>query len=271
MLLPDLLDENGKRVLFSKLCERAMTERREQGRDGIGTLSEKWLHRIVKRYLTEDTQNHEIPVEGRKFVSDVRIGDHAYEVQTGDFAPMAEKLDYCLNTLGLEVTVVYPVAQNRWVSRIHPETAEISPRRRSPRHGKPADLLARLYPIRRLLSHPRLHFRVLALEVHDFRLESDKGRRGKSPRFERIPLALLSDQTFEDASALARLLPETLPECFTVKELSKATGLRGRDPYSAARALEAAGLLCAAEPLGRAMRFRRRDLHGSNLKRLTFS
>ena len=254
MLLPDLLDEGGKQALFSRLCERAMTERREQGRDGIGTLSEKWLHRIVKRYLTEDPQNHEVPVEGRRFVSDVRIGDHVYEVQTGDFAPMAEKLDYYLNKLGLEVTVVYPIAQNRWVSRIHPETAEISPRRRSPRHGRAADLLARLYPIRHLLKHPRLHFRTLALEVHDFRLEAG---RGKAPRFERIPLALLSDQDFGQAADLERLLPEELPVCFTVKEFSKATGLRGRDPYSAVRALEAAGILQAAEPLGRSMRFQR--------------
>ena len=102
MILPDLLDAAGKAARFQRICDRAMTERRSQ-EGGIGTLAEKWQHQIVKRYLTENTDEHEVGVEGRRFVSDVRVGDRVYEVQTGEFTPMAEKMPellYACSILG---------------------------------------------------------------------------------------------------------------------------------------------------------------------------
>lgn len=255
MILPDLLDAAGKAARFQRICDRAMTERR--GRDGgIGTLAEKWQHQIVKRYLTENTDEHEVGVEGRRFVSDVRVGDHIYEVQTGEFTPMAEKLAYYLEHTACEVTVVHPIAKNRWVSRINPATSEISPRKRSPRHGKAADLLPKLYPIRHLLHDPRLQFRILLLEVHDFRLENEKSRRA-APRFERIPLALLEDVTVNGRKDLQKLIPELPEDSFTVKQFSALTKLKGRDAYSAVKVLVAAGLVEQTEKIGRSMGFRK--------------
>ena len=62
-------------------------------RDGIGLLGEKWQHQIIKRYLTEDPGEHEVKLAGTRFVSDVRVGNAIYEVQTGSFAPMKKKLE----------------------------------------------------------------------------------------------------------------------------------------------------------------------------------
>ena len=258
MILPDTLSKEAQAARFARICEDAMGERRTQGEQGIGTLAEKWQHQIIKRYLSEDPNDHEIPVaEGRRFVSDVRVGADAYEVQTGSFAPMAKKLAYYLESTDLTVNVVHPIPKDRWVSWVDYDTAEISPRRRSPRHGRAEDLLAEMYPLIPLLPHPRLKFRILLLEVHDFKLLSNqqKNRKLGSQRYERIPLSLIEDIQLSSPSDFKRFLPDSLPSPFTVKEFSQATKIKGRDAYSAVRVLTALGLLTPAEPLKKAMRF----------------
>ncbi|MBR7098472.1 MAG: hypothetical protein IKC59_03575, partial [Clostridia bacterium] len=242
MILPDTLSAEAKAARFARICEDAMRERRSQGEQGIGTLAEKWQHQIIKRYLSEDPSDHEIPVSiERRFVSDVRVGMDAYEVQTGSFAPMAKKIAYYLESTDLTVTVVHPIAKSRWVSWVDFDTAEISPRKRSPRHGDAKELLAELYPLLPLLPHPRLQFRVLLLEVHDFKLLSNrkKDRRRGAVRYERIPLSLMEDISFSSPEDFARFLPDSLDSPFTVKQFSEATKIRGRDAYSAVRVLTA--------------------------------
>jgi hypothetical protein len=254
----DALSLEEKAVRFSRICREAMLERRAQGEQGIGTLAEKWQHKIIKRYLSEDPAHHEIPVSSeRRFVSDVRIGNDAYEVQTGAFAPMAKKIAYYLESTDLAVTVVHPIAKDRWISWVDADTMEITPRKRSPKHGRPEDLLAELYPLIPFLDHPRLKFRILLLEVHDFKLLSNhKGRRKQdAQRYERIPLSLLDDVSLQTPSASARFLPVDLESPFTVKQFSQATKIKGRDAYSAVRVLTALGLLSPTDPIGRSMAF----------------
>ena len=259
MLIVDSLSPDARRARFSRICEAAMKERRTQGEQGVGTLAEKWQHQIVKRYLSENPEDHEIRVsEERRFVSDVRVGNDAYEVQTGDFAPMAKKIAYYLDSTDLTVTVVHPIPKDRWVSWVDPATAEISPRRRSPRHGKASDILPRLYPLIPMLPHPRLKFRVLLLETHDFRLLS--GRK-KAPhrggeRYERIPISLIDDISLDSPSDFEQFLSEGLPSPFTVKEFSRVTKLTGRDAYSAVRVLVSLGLIEPTEKIGRSMAFK---------------
>ena len=261
MIVPDTLSAEARAARFSRICEDAMRERRSQGEQGIGTLAEKWQHQIIKRYLSENLFDHEIPVSSeRRFVSDVRVGSDAYEVQTGSFAPMAKKIAYYLESTDLSVTVVHPIAKNRWVSWVDFDTAEISPRKRSPRHGDAKELLAELYPLLPHLSNPRLKFRILLLEVHDFKLLSNqkKDRRRGAIRYERIPLSLIEDISFSSPADFACFLPDSLASPFTVKQFSEATKIKGRDAYSAVRVLSALGLLSPAPPIGRSMAFAKR-------------
>ncbi len=260
MILADRLDLDARIGRFGRICDAAMRERREQGTDGIGTLSEKWQHQIIKRYLSEDTSEHEVRVsEDRRFVSDVRVGDHAYEVQTGAFAPMREKIAYYLEQTALDVTIVHPIPKNKTVCWIDPATQEISEPKRSPRHGRLIDLLPELYPLIPYLARKRLHFRVLLLEVCDFRILSNdkRNRKHRAERFERIPTALCEDVSFDTPADFQVFLPEELPSVFTVKQFSVLTKLRGRDAYSAVRVLVAMGLLAPAEKIGRSMAFER--------------
>ena len=258
MIIADTLSIEARQARFARICREAMLERKTQGEQGVGTLAEKWQHQIIKRYLSEDSNDHEIPVASeRRFVSDVRVGKEAFEVQTASFGSMSKKLAYYLEHTDLEVTVVHPIAKNRWVSWVDYETAEISPRKRSPRHGQAADILAEMYPLIPLLPHPRLKFRVLLLETHDFKLLSNrKGDRKKgAQRYERIPLALIEELSFETPSDFRRLIPKELPSPFTVKDFSKASKIQGRDAYSAVRVLAALGIFAPAPPMGRSMAF----------------
>ena len=60
-------------------------------RQGIGTLSEKTVHAVMKNYYAPDTDMHEIPIEN--FVADIFTGQEIIEIQTRAFNKMRLKLD----------------------------------------------------------------------------------------------------------------------------------------------------------------------------------
>jgi hypothetical protein len=60
-------------------------------RQGIGTLSEKTVHAVMKNYYAPDTDMHEIPIEN--FVADIYTGQEIIEIQTRAFNKMRRKLD----------------------------------------------------------------------------------------------------------------------------------------------------------------------------------
>lgn len=259
-LLPDLLDLPAKQARFERIYLDAMRERREDLRDGIGLLGEKWQHQIIKRYLTEDAGEHEVKLEGTRFVSDVRVGNAIYEVQTGSFAPMKKKLERCFEDPALTVTVVHPLPAVRRLTWMDPVTGELGKARRVAGKRDPILLLPALYPLISLLPQleaGRLSFRLLLLEVQDFKLLNGRTRDRKhgATRLERIPVGLLDDRTFSSAADFSALLPGNLPSPLTVAEFSRATGLRGLDAYSAVRVLVGMGLFAPAAPRGRAMAF----------------
>ena len=93
---------------FARMCEAALLQGRTQGDSGIGTLQEKRLHSIIKHFLCDNEDYHEVGVLDTRFVSDVRIGNLVFEVQTGDFFPMKKKIEHYLQNTDCLVTVVHP-------------------------------------------------------------------------------------------------------------------------------------------------------------------
>ncbi|MBQ8309847.1 MAG: hypothetical protein IJX80_02405 [Clostridia bacterium] len=250
------------RARFCRLCEEAMLENRANGDAGIGTLAEKRLHAIIKRYLCEDEDLHEVGVLNTRYVSDVRIGNDVYEVQTGAFYPMRKKIAYYMEHTDCTVTVVHPIIVKKWISWVDPATREISKRKKSPKHEGMKDLLAELYCLIPYLDNPRLRFRLLLLEAQDFRMLTGRSRDRKrygAERYERIPLDLLGEEDFTTPSDFRQFLPDALPTHFTVKDFTRHTGIRGRDAYSAVRVLAAMGLITPADNIGRAMAFLKRS------------
>lgn len=255
-----ILVDAARMARFDRLCGQAIRERHIMGGAGIGTMQEKRMHAVIKRFLCEDEAFHEVGVADTRYVSDVRIGDQAYEVQTGAFYPMRQKIAHYLEATDCTVTVVHPIPQIKWSCHIDAATHEVTPRRKVA-GGRPLDVLPELYCLLPYLGNPRLRVHLLLLEVQDFRLTdfSRKGKRGSSRRYERVPLSLIGEMKLYSPQDFLGFLPQDLPQPFTVKQFSDKTKLRGRDAYSAVRVLVALGLLAPTDPIGRSMAFRTVD------------
>ena len=105
---------------FTAAKERIIGKNRE--RNGIGTLSEKTVHAVLKNYYAPDETQHEIPVEG--CVADIFNGKEIIEIQTRSFDRMRPKLERFLPLY--PVTIVYPIPYCKHVFWIDEETGEIS-------------------------------------------------------------------------------------------------------------------------------------------------
>ena len=119
----------GEQLMFDGICRRILADGRHQS--GIGTLGERTLHAILKSYLEPDSAYHEQKV-GR-YVADICRGEEIIEIQTRAFDKLKNKLG--LFAKDYRVTVVYPIDVVKYLSWIHPETGEITSRRRSPKKG----------------------------------------------------------------------------------------------------------------------------------------
>ena len=195
----------------------------ERGQQGIGTLSEKTLHAVLKRYIEPDTSLHEVNV-GR-FVADICRDDGVYEIQTGSFTPLRPKLEAMLDFT--DVTVVYPMAAVKYLTWIDPETGEAEKPHLSPKKMKPIDSCYELIRIKYALDNPRFHLKLLMLEIQELRLRDGRrsrdGKRG-SHRADRLPARLIDEIDLHTPRDFDIFLPETLPDEFTIKQLAKAAG-----------------------------------------------
>ena len=98
-------------------------------RQGIGTLSEKTMHAVLKHYYAPDEDMHEIPIEN--YVADIYTGTEIIEIQTRSMDRMRKKLEAFLPLY--PVTIVYPIPREKWLYWIDEETGEVSQKRKSPK------------------------------------------------------------------------------------------------------------------------------------------
>ncbi len=238
-----------EKAAFDKCLQAALIS--ERRREGIGTLGERTLHLILKSFLEPDTACHEVKI-GR-YVADVCRGGEIIEIQTRAFATLVPKLrayrpDY-------KVTVVYPIANVKYISWIDPETGEMSERHKSPKRGKPWDVLFELYALRELLPFEGVRLMLVFMNMDEFKLLTGKSRDKKTlgaSRFERVPTELCDIMILEKPSDYAALLPPTLGDTFTAAEFGKAAKMTPRTAWKAIQALKALGIIEHTETVGKA-------------------
>ena len=224
---------------------------------GIGTLSERTLHGTLKCWLQPDEQFHEVAVAG--CVADIFDGTEVTEVQTVGLYPLKKKLATLL--CHYPVTVVVPVPHRKWVAWIDPETGESGELRRSPKTGKPWDVLPELFWIaafwREQTAHP-LTVRLLFVDLEEYRLQDGWGSDGKrgAHRADRRPLQVTEEITLRGFADVARLLPP-LEEEFTAAALQKALGRRGKTLWRATKFLEESGAITRSGKKGRAIVYKK--------------
>lgn len=224
---------------FERIC-RADSESLHL-QNGIGTLSEKRLHRILKKYLCEDTASHEVKL-GR-YVADIFSDGQIIEIQTKAFSRLLPKLRYYFEQTPYPVTVIFPVIRHKTIIRIDPESGEVLRKKLSPRHGLASDILPELYYLREVFPHPKLTIRLLFIDAEEYRYsERVRYRRTGAYDSELFPTTLTGEEIISKVDDLRRLCI-TEKQSFTASEYSKISKLEGRRLYGALTFLCSAGLL----------------------------
>ncbi|MDE7476934.1 MAG: hypothetical protein K2M91_03130 [Lachnospiraceae bacterium] len=219
--MQDTIDQK----LFSEACYKMIGAL--QGQNGIGTLSEKTIHSVLKYYYAPNPAYHEIKIES--YVADICIDGEIFEVQTRNFNKMRDKLNFFL--LEHDVTIIYPVAHTKWLLWLDMETGELSPKRKSPKTGTFYQIIPELYKIKMFIGNPRLHFIISLIDVEETRYLNGWSRDKKrgSSRMDGIPIGIFDEVRIDTFSDYMIFLPETLPERFTSKDLGKTAKIPQRN------------------------------------------
>jgi hypothetical protein len=216
---------------------------------GIGTLSERVLHKILKHSIEPNEACHEIKHLG--YVADIKNESGITEIQTRYLGKLSSKLDAFLTDT--HVTVVFPLDGEKYIRIISRETGEISPRRKSPRHASVYDSFYELYNIRSYLSHPNLTVVLLFIGCEEYRYDSGKafGRERSRVRAERIPYEIRDHVVLDTPDSYRALIPEGLPEEFSAADFNRAIGKKFNHGYSGIQILLSVGLVELSRKVGR--------------------
>ena len=238
---------------FLAACDRIIhTEHIE---NGIGTLSEKTVHSVLKNYLEPDTTYHEIKT-GR-YVADIRTPDGIYEIQTRQFNKLRNKLEAFLPEYS--VTVVYPIPHIKYLRWIDGQTGEITPARKSPKKGVFQSVFYELYKIKPYITHPNFHLLLMLIDLEEYRFLNgySKDRKKGSTRSDRIPTALYASETIMNVADYNKLIPDELTDTFTVKDFAKACHITLTIAQPAVNVLTHVGVLEHIGKHGRAYLYKR--------------
>lgn len=234
--------------LFDAACEDIIEK--ERAKNGIGTLQEKTMHAVLKRFYEPDHTHQEIRING--YVADIFRDNEIIEIQTGSFNAMRKKLDTFLEEY--PVTIVYPIIHTKWLYWINENTGEISKERKSPKTGRPFDAFYELYKIKSYLTNSNLQICLTFVDAKEYRLlngwSSDK-KKG-STRYDRIPVRLVDELLLARKEDYLCLIPEGLPEVFTAKEFARRAKIKLRYAQTGINILREIGVIKKNGTKGRA-------------------
>lgn len=209
-------------IRFEEVKNRVLETERKRG--GIGTLSEKTVHAVLKNYYQPDVSCQEVPVE--RMVADIFTGKEILEIQTRNFFSLKKKLSIFLSLY--PVTIIYPLPRQKWVIWIDPETGELGEKRKSPKKGNLYDAFKELVRIREFLEHENLSVKVVFLDMEEYRLLNgwSRDRKRGSHRYDRIPLKLVEEVDLTCREDYLQLIPYELEEPFDTKAFAKAAKIK---------------------------------------------
>ncbi len=221
--------------------------------NGINTYNEKSLHAALKQWYAIPQDRLEAPVDG--YIIDLVRGDLLVEIQTGSFSPLKRKLAKLVKSH--PVRLVYPVAQEKWIVRLPVEEGQPARRRKSPKRGRVEQVFQQLVYIPVLIAQENFSLEVLLIQEEEVRHHEEKKawRRRGWVTDERRLLNVMERRVFETPQDLLRLLPASLPETFTVKDLVKASGQPDWLARKMVYCLRALGLVQVDGKQGRAVRY----------------
>ena len=184
-------------------------------RNGIGVLSEKTLHSVIKRFIEPDEALQEVKVGG--YYADIKNDDGIFEIQTRSLNKLRAKLLSYLETE--KVTVVFPIPAVKRLIWIDAETGELTAPRKSPKHGSYFDAFPELYKLDMLIANESLCVLLLMVDMDEYRCLNGWSADGKkgSTRHERYPivypiLCCLRQKRIMKGSFLRTYVPRSHPK-----------------------------------------------------------
>ncbi len=209
------------KLRFYEACRAVESE---HIRSGIGTLSEKTTHAVLKNYFEPFSDAHEQKIGN--FVADAVGENGIIEIQTGHFSRLRTKLEEFLKYC--HVTVVYPVDAEKYIICFDPDTGEVSSKRKSPLKGNIYTVFEELECITDYLTHPNFSLCIMLMETNEYRIPPEKApahlnkkrRRNSYSKYDKIPSALIDEVHIDCLSDWLAFLPEGLPDEFTTADMA---------------------------------------------------
>lgn len=196
-----------------------LSEEQPDAPNGINTLNEKPLHAALKAWYAAPDDRLEVRLDG--YIIDLVHGDLLVEIQTGSFTALRRKLFKL--TEQHTVRLVFPVPLEKWIITPPVESGGLPGQRKSPRRGRVEQVFKELVHLPVLLTHPNFSLEVLLIKEEEVRRPEGKKTRWNKGwvKVERRLLGVVERHVFETPADLARLLPASLDEIFTARELAK--------------------------------------------------
>lgn len=216
---------------------------------------EKSLHLAVKNWYARLDDQLERNVDG--FMVDIVRGDLLIEIQTSNFSAIKPKLRKLVENHNLRL--VHPIPKNKWIVRLDKDGETILSKRKSPKKGRLEDLFFELVYIPELLRSPKFSLEVLLIDSEEVLINDRRGswrRRGWSIHDQRL-IDVIENFLFDSPENLLCLLPQSLPEKFTTKNLARELNISRRLAQKMVYCLHRMELLKTNGRLNRAILYKR--------------
>ena len=222
---------------------------------GIGELNERSLHRALKAHYAVPGSQTEQAIDG--YVADIVIDGRIIEIHTGIFSPLKRKLPRLLE--GNRVTLVHPIARDRYIVKPTADGKGIMSRRMSPKHGSVFTIFAALASIPTLLGNSNLTLEVVITVEEEVRVADARRnrRRGGWTAIDRRLVEIVEVHRIERMADLFAMLDAKLAVEFTTADLANAMRSPRRLGQQAAFCFREAGLTEICGKDGNALVYRR--------------
>ncbi len=215
-------------------------------------MNERALHSEIRKVYSLPGDQFEVKLGN--YIVDILRGQLIIEVQTKNFSALKEKLQTL--TEKHQVRLVYPLPEKKWITYLTKENVVIN-KRKSPKKGKLTDLFRELVMISHIVGDENFSLEVLLIDEEEVRCNDGKGswrRRGVSIK-ERKLLQINSRILFQNKTDYLKILPDSLNQVFTNKELSKLAKIPVRTARQITYCLRKSGVILLAPKKGRELFF----------------
>ena len=186
-------------------------------------MTEQTLHEQLKELYALETGKVESVLGDYRV--DVVKGNLLVEIQTRSFSSIRKKLRRLVKDH--KVRLVHPVPYMKWIVRLDRDEKQVG-RRKSPKRGRVEEVFRELVYMPDLLSNPHFELEVVLVNLEEFLIDDGKGswRRQRWSIHDRKMLSLHERHLYHAPEDFLKLLPASLPEEFTTKNLAKESKLR---------------------------------------------